>query len=219
MRALPVLSTKATAASSRLVNCKGCTVCCESGGMVYVRNDEIPRLKNLNVPLVTIDGISFIKRLPDGSCPMLDRQRNNCSIYEDRPLCCRLFPLDVLERNGRLTWAVSNECPDDRRLFARLQGRDSRLGFGTVSLMASMLDDSLKEDDVAYFIRKEQVSVRVDILDGDLNEWTHLVECTKSDTIVPMLMSKKETAKEKYKRKLKEKEERKKKKEKKKGKS
>jgi len=212
MRELPVLSAKATAASARLVNCNGCTVCCESGGMVYVRDEEVPQLRSLKVPLVAIDGVTFIKRLPDGSCPMLDRRGNNCSIYENRPLCCRLFPLDVLGRNGRLTWAVSNECPEDRRLFAGLQGRDSRLGFGTVSIMASMLDDSLKEDDAAYFKRKEEVSVRVDILDGEPTGWTHLVECAKSDTIVPVLMSKKETPKEKYKRKLKEREERKKKK-------
>jgi Fe-S-cluster containining protein len=212
MRALPVLSTQATMTSSRLVNCKGCTVCCEGGGMVYVRADEIPRLKSLDVPLVTIDGVSFIKRLPDGSCPMLDRQKKNCSIYEDRPLCCRLFPLDVLASSGGLTWAVSNECPDDRKLFSGLQGRDSRLGFGTVSLMASMLDGSLKEDDIDYFRRKEQVSGRVDILDSDPNEWKHLVECAKSVSLVPMIFSKKETAKEKYKRKLKEREERKKKK-------
>lgn len=212
MRPLPILSKRATVASSRLVNCKGCTVCCERGGLVYVGHDEVAGLKRLLVPLVAIDGVTFIKRLPDGSCPMLDRSGKKCSIYENRPLCCRLFPLDVLSISGRLQWALSTQCPEDRKLFTTSQGIGSRLGFGSVALIASMLDNSLNEGDAAYIARKEQVSARVEILDSNQNGWTPIAECAKHDDhIAKEMAKKKETEKEKFKRKLKEREEKKRK--------
>jgi Fe-S-cluster containining protein len=212
MRALPVISTKASTVSSRLVNCKGCTVCCESGGLVYIKDDEVSPLRSLKVPLVVIGGVTFIKRLPDGSCPMLNQAEKNCSIYENRPLCCRLFPLDVLQGPSGVTWAISNECPDERKLFAVTQGTNSPFGFGTVSLMTSMLNTSLSAEDSDYFARKEQVSARLDLSNIGQISWTRLTDCAPSDEKIPRLMSKKETAKEKYKRKLKEREDNKKKK-------
>jgi hypothetical protein len=78
--------------------------------------------------------------------------------------------------------------------------------------MASMLDNILNEDDIAYLARKEQVSARVEILDGDQNGWTPVAECAKSDDQYGKEMTKrKETEKEKFKRKLKEREEKKRK--------
>src|SRR3989442_16016557 len=107
MKSLPILSERASLASSRLVNCKGCTSCCERGGLVFVRDEEVTALRRIGVPIITIGHVAFIKRLPDGSCPMLDRKDKKCSIYEDRPQCCRLFPLDVLTMGGELKWALS----------------------------------------------------------------------------------------------------------------
>jgi Fe-S-cluster containining protein len=210
MRALTVLQTQAAAASSKLVDCEGCTKCCEVGGLVYIRDYEIAELKKLDVPLFTSDGITFIKRLADGKCPMLNQAEGNCSIYANRPLCCRLFPLDVLQKDGKLHWVLSTDCPDERKMFKATQDRQSTFGFGTVAMMALSIDGSLSNTDVEYFSTKERVAERIDILDDRENEWMYLRPCSEQVKL-PLLMSKKETAKEKFKRKLKEKERQKKK--------
>ncbi len=212
IRSLPVLASQATLASSRLVNCKGCTSCCEKGGPVYIADSEVPRLRQLGVPLVRIDGVSFIQRLQDGACPMLDRLGRRCTIYETRPLCCRLFPLDVLSVDGRLQWAVANQCPEDRKLFAGIQNRTSGLGLGSLTFIASMLDGLLTENDLAYFRRKERVSARLELLDLVHTGWTFLKECSDPHLSAQIMAKKKETTKEKLKRMLKQQKERNKKK-------
>ena len=206
MRSLPVLSERATVASSRLVDCNSCTVCCETGGLVYVRNEEVSRLEQLNVPLTSIGDVTFIRRLPDGACPMLDRAQKKCSIYEDRPQCCRLFPLDILFTEGHLRWAISNDCPDDRKLFTARQGSDSRIGFGSISIIASGLDSLISEKDSSYFLLKEQMSSRVEMVENTKSDWTYLQDCAKSSVGSIEAAKQGETDKEKLKRKLKEKE-------------
>jgi Fe-S-cluster containining protein len=54
-----------------------------------------------------------------GKCYFYDSGR--CSIYEDRPLDCRLFPFDIVQaEDGNFYWIVYNEfCPEsfDYRLY------------------------------------------------------------------------------------------------------
>lgn len=171
MKSLPILQDRAALASGRIVNCKGCTGCCEQGGLVYVRDDEVEPLKKLGVPIITVGGIAFIQRLPDGACPMLDRAAKQCSIYEQRPLCCRLFPLDVLTINGNLNWALSTHCPEDRKRLEASQKRNSFVGSGSIGRIASTLETCIDEDDVAYFEKKERVSARIEVLEDDQNGW------------------------------------------------
>jgi hypothetical protein len=171
MKSLPILQTRAALASSRLVNCKGCTACCEQGGLVYVRDEEVEPLEKIGVPIISVGGVAFIQRLPDGSCPMLDRAAKQCSIYEQRPLCCRLFPLDVLTIDGKLNWALSTHCPDDRKRLEAPQQTGSFVGSGSIGRIASTLETCIDKHDVAYFERKERVSARVEVLEDDQNGW------------------------------------------------
>lgn len=171
---LPVLGERAETASTQLVDCAGCTKCCEHGGLVYVRPDEVNELKRLDVPLVAIDGINFIKRQPDGACPMLDRAQKRCSIYSSRPLCCRLFPLDVISLHGQLRWAVSKLCPDERRTFSDSHVTDRRLGPASVGMIAEALTESFAKEDGPFFEEKERVASEVDVLDDDAHQWIAL---------------------------------------------
>jgi len=217
VRSLPILSERATIASSHLVDCNNCTSCCEHGGLVYVKDNEVERLKRLRVPLLSIDALFFIKRLPDGSCPMLDQEEKKCSIYHDRPLCCRLFPLDVLHLNGELQWALSDECPDDKKQFEGVQGPASRIGSASVARIASVLDTLLDAHDIDFFSRKERVSSRLRLYDEDRNNrWTPVGKLAAQNKQQTKDDKKKETKKEKLKRKLEEKKRKKKKVEKKK---
>ncbi|MBT4049504.1 MAG: hypothetical protein HOB18_08195 [Nitrospina sp.] len=39
-------------------------------------------------------------------------QGGKCTVYDRRPIDCRLFPLDIIEKEGRLIWiAYKNLCP------------------------------------------------------------------------------------------------------------
>ncbi len=207
MRTLPILSVQGAAVSAKLVNCNSCTACCEKGGLVYIENEEVHRLASLGVPIVTVDGVTFIKRMADGSCPMLDRERKKCSIYENRPLCCRLFPLDVLSINGKLQWAISNDCPEDRKLFTNLQSSSSDIGFGSMSIMARGLDALLSKQDIAYFFQKEETCMKVEFLETSQYDWTSLADCARpaTESSIVFTTAKPESPKEKLKRKLKEK--------------
>jgi len=44
-----------------------------------------------------------------GKCPML--KNTHCSIYEDRPLECRLSPLSLYHTGGKLFWIIDIKCP------------------------------------------------------------------------------------------------------------
>ncbi len=181
MKSLPMIATRASSISAKLADCAGCTVCCERGGLVYVSDMEVATLRGLGVPLFRIDGVTFIERNRDGSCPMLDREQKNCTIYENRPLCCRLFPLDVLSIDRKLTWALSNLCPDDRRGYGLAQGPVSRLGTGTVGRLASVLDSALERDELEFFKKKERVAGRLEMLDEEAGDWTPVARCADNE--------------------------------------
>lgn len=46
---------------------------------------------------------------PGGRCPLL--KNTDCSIYEERPLECRLSPLSLYYVDGKLFWIIDIECP------------------------------------------------------------------------------------------------------------
>lgn len=176
MNTLTVFSEKATGISCNLVDCKGCTICCEKGGLVNVLKQEVDTLRCLGVPLFEIDGINFIQRLQDGSCPMLDREGRGCSIYEHRPLCCRLYPLDVISIGRQLRWALATLCPENRKHFETWQGPDSQIGSGSIARIATNLGTVLVEKDIVFFKRKEDVLAAIELLDDDQNGWIPLSE-------------------------------------------
>lgn len=177
MSPLVVLNEIAASASARLVDCEGCTTCCEHGGLVYVRAEEVAQLEGLGVPLITLEGVAFIRRLADGSCPMLDKPGRRCSIYEERPLCCRLFPMDVLATRAGLAWSLSQQCPSDRRHYENTQGRSAGLGLASIARIASSVNCALTEDDRRFFEAKEKVSSRVEIVEETAASWTSLADC------------------------------------------
>ncbi|MGA9998012.1 MAG: YkgJ family cysteine cluster protein [Pyrinomonadaceae bacterium] len=48
-------------------------------------------------------------------CVFLD-QKGKCSIYAQRPLDCRLFPLDIIEEDGEYYWCVFTTCPNWQKM-------------------------------------------------------------------------------------------------------
>ena len=175
--ALNVLKEASSTATAQLVDCGGCTQCCERGGLVFIHPAEREDLSRLGVPMVNISGVLFIKRLVNGECPMLDKANRKCSIYESRPLCCRMFPLDVLQMEGQLQWSVETTCPSERRHFGDGKSSSTKLGTGTVARIAASLNANLTPDDVAFFDKKERVANNVELSSDYAAGWTNLCNC------------------------------------------
>lgn len=58
-----------------------------------------PRIKELCGPIREFgEQIGYMLNAKDGPCIFLDRQTNLCTIYETRPLMCKLFDCDGEDR-------------------------------------------------------------------------------------------------------------------------
>lgn len=156
--------------SKRLVKCAGCTKCCEKG-IAYVLPEEEKDLKALNVPLLQIDGITFIERRADGSCAMLDKANGRCSIYEDRPFCCRAFPLDVFSRRGRLEWGVYTYCPPERVLPIATTEQGPTLDSEVVLHLATSVEKQISATVLNYLAEEDQVVAQIEILDEHKDDY------------------------------------------------
>jgi hypothetical protein len=171
---LSALREAAEHVSNLVVNCRLCSKCCESG-LVYVLPEESGRLEALGVPLVTIDGISYIQRAQGGACPMLDRQGSRCTIYHERPICCRLYPLDLFSRNAKLEWGLYQFCPIDRKKEAVLVlNNTGRMDHGLVLQALRMIENLFGEDRIHYLAKEDLVASKVELLDRHRHDYVIL---------------------------------------------
>lgn len=102
-------------------------------GYVWLLKKEAERLYERGVPLVQVNnGPTFIhsfpvtdKGQPDLSvryppCSQLCTDSRRCSIYQDRPLVCRLYPLGLETKDdGTIVWALHRDCLHVRRMEER----------------------------------------------------------------------------------------------------
>jgi len=102
-------------------------------GYVWLLKKEAERLYERGVPLVQVNnGPTFIHSFPATSkgqpdlsvryppCSQLCPDSRRCSIYKDRPLVCRLYPLGLETRNdGTIVWALHRDCLHIRRMEER----------------------------------------------------------------------------------------------------
>jgi Fe-S-cluster containining protein len=82
---------------------KACTSCgywCCHNERPFASASELERL-----------GVEKIETREDGACSFLGAD-GNCTVYEKRPLECRIFPFDFEERDGVIHWMVwDSVCP------------------------------------------------------------------------------------------------------------
>ena len=83
---------------TRTVSCdRCCGKCCESLLVEATLRDVArePRIKNSPVIKgITHEVEGYLLNAPDGPCAFLDRKTGLCTIYDTRPLVCRLFRCD-----------------------------------------------------------------------------------------------------------------------------
>lgn len=169
-------------AAKLVVSCKDCTSCCENG-LVYLFDEEVPIMKELDVPLVSIKGVNYIQRKNGGSCPMINGHNQGCKIYENRPLCCRLYPLDVFNRNGKLEWGLYTFCPKKNQMFDILVTGEGALNHGVVLQSLQMIENTLGIERLKYLAYEDLVSAEYELLDSFRNDYVILgdvkIPCTE----------------------------------------
>ncbi len=89
--------------------CEGCGQCCASP---WLLPSEAPP----GVPVRDEAGVRFVDTC--GACPALRDGR--CGVYAQRPLDCRLYPLDLVRHDGAYVWCIYTDCRDPDALEAVL---------------------------------------------------------------------------------------------------
>lgn len=94
--------------------CEGCSLCCH---MPWLLKDELDSHKEkFEGSIQQIDSVSFIT--DQTQCKYAVNER--CGVYQDRPLDCRLFPLDIIEEGGRYWWCIFTNCPQNTAIRNKL---------------------------------------------------------------------------------------------------
>ncbi|WP_054854224.1 YkgJ family cysteine cluster protein [Vulcanisaeta distributa] len=92
------------------MNCTKCGKCCLSTQMELLPED-IERIIRLGYGLsdfAVFDGEMWRLRNVDGHCVFLNPQTMECTIYENRPIGCRIYPLVYDDAEGPY---IDKECP------------------------------------------------------------------------------------------------------------
>lgn len=89
-------------------DCKG--QCCK---LPWITDDECSLVRLFPTEVKTLDGTRFF--LDEKRCKFLGEDER-CAIYPQRPLDCRLYPLDIIEEEGRYYWCLFTDCPGWRNM-------------------------------------------------------------------------------------------------------
>lgn len=111
-----------TAAARFSYTCNRCNRCCRDK-RIQVNPYEVVRLAR-NRGISTGDFIErhidteqmALRKSPDGSCVFLGSE--GCTVHEDRPLVCRLYPLGRISRGGREKWVILPDAPGSEGIHA-----------------------------------------------------------------------------------------------------
>lgn len=103
--------------------CDGCKhqSCCTGFASPLLFSTDLEKLKSIGkfndkfLKDLTINGktVKTIKKKDDSStCIFWDEENTQCSIYQNRPFDCRMFPFDVYSIEGKFYWVVYSCNPD-----------------------------------------------------------------------------------------------------------
>jgi len=94
--------------------CDGCSKCCYFPWLL--KEEYNPHINNFGKIVKEISSVAFIMDFT--SCKYA--KENRCYLYEDRPLDCRLFPLDIIEEDGEYWWCIFTICPKHQKIREKL---------------------------------------------------------------------------------------------------
>jgi len=107
-------------------SCLQCgALCCF---LPWIPKEECDLVSEFQDVVETIGNVNFF--LDRGKCKFV-KTGGICEIYTIRPLDCRLFPLDIIEQDGRYYWCFYTICPTlsamKNLLETRIQAIEQRI--------------------------------------------------------------------------------------------
>lgn len=148
-------------ALSQQAECKTCRKCEENVGLVYLLATEPADLERQGKQIVRTGlGANYVPRRADGWCSCFDPERNLCRIYDSRPLCCRLYPLDLIAIDGVPWWVLHSECPIAQRFQA-----ERRLDVLVALTVA--LERALSEEELGEWLTQDRLSQAVEAFESE----------------------------------------------------
>jgi Fe-S-cluster containining protein len=148
--------------------CRTCRRCEQDVGLVYLLNSEAAIGRRNSLPVLSVGrNAHYLSRTPHGWCSCYDPETNQCRIYAQRPLCCRLYPLDLTTFEGEPWWVAHKDCPITRRYY------ETR----SVDMLIAItieLEQLLCKDDLAGWILQDRVSSSIEAFDYESNRVVRL---------------------------------------------
>lgn len=95
--------------------CIGCSFkCCY---LPWLLKEEYEKhFKGLRNYVMEVNSVFFVRDLT--KCKFVNECK--CNIYSKRPLDCRLFPLDIIEEDGKFYWCIFTVCPKHAEIRKKL---------------------------------------------------------------------------------------------------
>jgi Fe-S-cluster containining protein len=141
--------------------CDTCRLCEENVGLVYLLRDEISRAANAGAMVVaSADEKGYIERTHHGWCGCFDAATGRCRIYDSRPLCCRIYPLDLIRFDDGIWWVIHEECPIGIRFYRERQ----------TDLLAAVtfeIERQLTDKELLSWLSQDRFSQNVEALSRD----------------------------------------------------
>jgi Fe-S-cluster containining protein len=103
--------------------CESCNhmSCCTGFDAPFLFENDIKKLKNIgkasnkfieDIQVAELSVKSLKKKKNSTNCILWDEETNKCTIYEQRPFDCRMFPFDIMKIDGEYRWIVFSCNPD-----------------------------------------------------------------------------------------------------------
>ena len=144
--------------------CQTCRLCEEHVGLVYLLGNEADKAKHHQLPvLTTSNGVQYLGRTPHGWCSSFDPHKNTCGMYFDRPLCCRIYPLDLMKLDGKLWWVIHAECPIAQRFKREHQ-------MGVLAAMTLAMENILSEEQLESWLVQDKTSQVIEAFTFDTSK-------------------------------------------------
>lgn len=118
---------------------------------------ELAAFRSERVAIVDINSVYYLQH--NGSdCHFYKRNLNckQCGVYEDRPLCCRLYPLGIFDDNGTAKWGVYKHCPCVKNIPSIM-----------FKLFSQMIEKELGYDNCLYLQKEDQTGALIEGLKGE----------------------------------------------------
>jgi Fe-S-cluster containining protein len=133
-------------------------------GYVWLIAEEAEMLYNRNIPIVEInEGIYFIHSfqkidgriavdIPKPPCSL--RKNKLCTIYQMRPLVCRMYPVGLTNHNSKLLLVMHHDCQFSREL----SGENKISFFKAVANVFQSIPREVIEDIIATYLKIDELS-------------------------------------------------------------